>query len=52
MPKISYSFLVLNCLHVQVDAARAVVQLMYEETVPPTLGAKDLAKVGAGSTQC
>jgi hypothetical protein len=32
----------------QVEAAKAVVRLMYEETVPPTLGAKDLVKVGAG----
>jgi hypothetical protein len=30
----------------QVDAAKAILRLMYEETVPLTLGAADLVKVG------
>jgi hypothetical protein len=32
-------------MHQQVDAAKAVVQVMYEGVVPPTLGAADLVKV-------
>jgi hypothetical protein len=30
----------------QVNAAKAIVQLMYEEVLPPDVGAADLVKVG------
>jgi hypothetical protein len=42
-----------GCMHLrQVDAAKAVVQLMYEGVVPTSLGAADLFKVSTGSQRC